>query len=92
VIGDKAGEHIYIRIRIDREKDGLVGGGGGGADDKFFFFCFSVLFYLFSAAPISPPLLRPLIGINNAFLAWMSNEMDCPSCYSTWREGEGIGS
>ena len=79
---------------MEREKDGLVGGGGGGggADDKFFFCCFSVLFYLFSAAPIFPPLLRPLIGINNAFLAWMSNEMDCPSCYSTRREGEGIGS
>ena len=50
---------------------------------SFFFLLlviFLLLFYLFSAAPISPLFLRPLIGINNAFLAWMSDEMDCPSC------------
>lgn len=60
MIGDKAGEHIYIRIRIDREKDGLVGGGGGGADDKFFFFLFfCVVLSVFCGADF-PPSFTPV--------------------------------
>jgi hypothetical protein len=68
----------------------------GGADDKVFFsFPFLLLvifcccFICFLRRRFSPLFLRPLIGINNAFLAWMSDEMDCPSCCTPHNVREG---
>jgi hypothetical protein len=55
----------------------------------FFLLFFVVVLSVFCGADFPPLFLRPLIGINNAFLAWMSDEMDCPSCCTPHNVREG---